>query len=112
MGCKRMGGLNRVSKNIAFRSFADAAELTIDPKPMNHPEDAGVTFQETSLIPHGDAGTFASPIQVPSQHESRFVGYEDPDSHQIRWFELATGHPHYVPDIGLYFQLQYVEPVY
>jgi hypothetical protein len=27
-------------------------------------------------------------------------------------FELASGHPHYVPDIGLYFQLQYVEPVY
>jgi hypothetical protein len=51
---------------------------------------------------------FSSLLQVPSQHDFRFVGYEDPACHQIRWFELQQGHPHYVPDIGLYFQLLYV----
>lgn len=72
-GMKRMSGIgmsmSKVSSRtpmalMSMRSFADAAELTIDEKPMNHPEDQGVTFQETSLIPHGDAGTFASPINV------------------------------------------------
>ena len=114
-GLKRVGGLNKLTmapKNMMMRSFSDAAELTIDQKPRNHPEDMGIVFQETSIVPPGDAGTFACPIDVPSQHESRFVGYEDPDSHMVRWFELTAGHPHYVPDIGLYFQLQYVEPVY
>ena len=61
---------------------------------MNHPEDQGVTFQETSIVPPGDAGTFAAPILVPSQHESRFVGYEDPDSHMIRWYVLTLSLTH------------------
>ena len=47
------------------RSFSDiAAELVIPEKPLNHPEDQGLTFQETAIVPHGDAGTFAAPIQV------------------------------------------------
>mmetsp|Transcript_8363 Transcript_8363/g.11563 ORF Transcript_8363/g.11563 Transcript_8363/m.11563 type:complete len:125 (+) Transcript_8363:21-395(+) len=115
-GLKRVA-LSKASQTavaVPLRAFSNsaAAELTIDQKPLNHPEDQGVVFQETSIVPHGDAGTFAAPILVPSQHESRFVGYEDPDSHMVRWFELSAGHPHYIPDIGLYFQLQYVEPVY
>jgi hypothetical protein len=47
-------------------------------------------------------------VQVPSEFESRFVGYEDPLCHQVRWFELQLGHPHYIADIGLYFQLKHV----
>lgn len=65
-GLKRMGGLNKFT-NPVMRSFSNAidpAELTMDVKPMNHPEDAGVTFQETAIVPHGDAGTFADPILV------------------------------------------------
>ena len=69
-----------------MRSFADHANLTIPEKPhTGHPEDRGVVFQDSAIVPHGDAGTFEDPILVPSQHESRFVGYEDPDSHQVRW---------------------------
>ncbi|CAE7847645.1 unnamed protein product, partial [Symbiodinium microadriaticum] len=66
-----------------------------------------VPFNEQPVIPDGDAGTFDNPIMVPSQHEFRFVGYEDPNCHQVRWFELQYGHLHYLPDIGLYFMLQY-----
>ena len=66
-GLKRMAGVSKLSmapKNMAIRSFADAAELTISQKPLNHPEDEGIVFQETSIVPPGDAGTFAAPIQV------------------------------------------------
>jgi hypothetical protein len=66
-GLKRVGGLNKLTmapKNMMMRSFSDAAELTIDQKPRNHPEDMGIVFQETSIVPPGDAGTFACPIDV------------------------------------------------
>mgnify|MGYP003386520029 CR=1 FL=1 len=64
-GLKRMSGMTKVrAPMMVMRSFADAAELTIEEKPMNHPEDQGIVFQETSIVPHGDAGTFAAPINV------------------------------------------------
>ena len=37
--------------------------------------------------------------------DCRTVGYEDPNSHQIVWFNLSKGPLHYIPDIGLYFKL-------
>jgi hypothetical protein len=44
--------------------------------------------------------------QVPSGADVRAVGYEDPASHQLNWFNLRKGPLHYVPSIGLYFKLQ------
>jgi hypothetical protein len=44
--------------------------------------------------------------QVPSGLSARIVGYEDPNTHAIVWFELNKGPLHYVPDIGLYFKLK------
>ena len=35
----------------------------------------------------------------------RTVGYEDPETHQLVWFNLKRGPLHYVPSIGLYFKL-------
>jgi hypothetical protein len=98
---------------IATRSFSiPAAELTIDEKPMNHPEDQGVTFQETSIVPPGDAGTFAAPILVPSQHESRFVGYEDPDSHMIRWYVLTHSLTHSLTPLNHYWFIDLFSHLY
>jgi len=37
--------------------------------------------------------------------DHRTVGYEDPSSHQLVWFNLHKGPLHYVPDLGLYFKL-------
>jgi len=45
-------------------------------------------------------------LQVPSGLPERTVGYEDPSTHQLVWFNLAKGPLHYVPDIGLYFKLK------
>eukprot|EP00604_Paraphysomonas_vestita_P000918 CAMPEP_0174820286 /NCGR_PEP_ID=MMETSP1107-20130205/4002_1 /TAXON_ID=36770 /ORGANISM="Paraphysomonas vestita, Strain GFlagA" /LENGTH=94 /DNA_ID=CAMNT_0016035297 /DNA_START=216 /DNA_END=500 /DNA_ORIENTATION=+ len=74
---------------------------------MEAEKEGKVAFNEQSIVPEGDQGTFDNPILVPSQYDFRFVGFEDPASHQVQWFELQQGHPHYVPDIGLYFQLQH-----
>ena len=45
-------------------------------------------------------------LQVPSGLAERTVGYEDPSTHQLVWFNLAKGPLHYIPDIGLYFKLK------
>ena len=45
-------------------------------------------------------------MQVPSAMHARTVGYEDPYTHQLVWFNLEKGPLHYIPDIGLYFQLK------
>lgn len=99
-------------------------------------EAAGdVGFNRDPIIPADDAGTKENPIlvifvtwatllnmqhlltcllscqqqqkmQVPSGAHVRAVGYEDPASHQLVWFNLTAGPLHYVPDIGLYFKLK------
>ena len=48
---------------------------------------------------------FLESRQVPSGAHSRPVGYEDPVTHQLVWFNLDKGPLHYVPSIGLYFKL-------
>lgn len=48
-------------------------------------------------------------MQVPSGESCRVVGFEDPMTHQLVWFNLNKGALHYVPDIGLYFKLSPIE---
>lgn len=90
----------------------------------------GVGFNKDPIVPPSNAGTKENPIavstfsnsffleffnqssyqpiynQVPSAHSVRAVGYEDPVTHQLVWFNLSRGPLHYIPDIGLYFQLK------
>jgi hypothetical protein len=51
----------------------------------------------------------SSPLQVPSAYEERQIGYEDPNTHQMVWFNLARGSLHYIPDIGLYFKMKVID---
>lgn len=46
-------------------------------------------------------------FQVPSGEHCRTVGYEDPVSGQVVWFNLTDGPLHFIPDLGLYFKLQH-----
>ena len=72
-------------------------------------EEAGdVGFNNEPIIPASDAGTKENPILVPSGMGERAVGYEDPVTHQLVWFNLGPNKLHYVPDIGLYFKLKAV----
>ncbi len=60
----------------------------------------------SSIIPEANAGTKENPILVPSGTHSRTVGYEDPGTHQLVWFNLDEGPLHFIPDINLHFRLK------
>lgn len=36
----------------------------------------------------------------------RAVGYEDPFTHQMKWFNLNVGEIAFVPEINLYFKIK------
>lgn len=40
---------------------------------------------------------------------SRTIGYENPATHQLLWFDLAEGPLHFIPDINLYFKLKKID---
>jgi hypothetical protein len=70
-------------------------------------EAAGqIGFNRDPIVPASDAGSKENPILVPSGAHSRVVGYEDPVSHQLVWFNLNAGSLHFIPDTGLYFKLK------
>jgi Cytochrome c oxidase subunit Vb len=72
-------------------------------------QDAGgVGFNLEPIIPDAAQGTESNPILVPSREPRRAVGYEDPVSHQLVWFNLYPDKLTYVRDIGLYFKIQRV----
>ena len=47
-----------------------------------------------------------SSLQVPSGMPFRAVGFEDPSTHVLHWFNLTKDKIHYVPSIGLFFKMQ------
>ena len=57
------------------------------------------------ITPEADAGTRENPIIVPSHYAVRTVGFEDPHSTQMWWFNLREGKLFYVEELGLYFKL-------
>eukprot|EP01041_Mallomonas_annulata_P004762 gene4762-9473_t len=63
-------------------------------------------FNRDPIVPPNNAGTKENPILVPSGNHSRVVGYEDPVTHAVVWFNMNAGKLHYVPDIGLYFKIK------
>jgi len=95
------------------RSFSDNTTIPSDKEQQTgrrkeelDAEEAGsVGFNREPIIPPDDAGTRENPILVPSGAHSRVVGYEDPFTHQLVWFELNHGKLHFLPDVGLYFKL-------
>mmetsp|Transcript_5754 Transcript_5754/g.12849 ORF Transcript_5754/g.12849 Transcript_5754/m.12849 type:complete len:80 (-) Transcript_5754:351-590(-) len=69
-------------------------------------EAAGdVGFNRDPIIPPDDAGTIDNPIMVPSGMASRTVGFENPVTHQIQWFNLTRGDLFYVHEIDLFFKM-------
>mmetsp|Transcript_11267 Transcript_11267/g.10897 ORF Transcript_11267/g.10897 Transcript_11267/m.10897 type:complete len:143 (+) Transcript_11267:76-504(+) len=73
---------------------------------MDAKEEGIDLYNSEPIIPAGDAGTRENPIMVPSGMQERAIGYEDPNTHQLVWFNLNKGNLHYIPDIGLYFKMQ------
>ncbi len=64
-----------------------------------------IRFNRDPIVPPHDQGTKANPILVPSFEARRAVGFEEPNSGQLEWFNLDRGYLYFVPHINLYFKL-------
>ena len=107
------------SRNFLFFSRSKEKNL-----PSNEELEAGKSLAEYQaelkgwsvtrnhpIVPDEDAGTRENPIQVPSHYALRTVGFEDPHTAQMWWFNLREGKLCYVEELGLYFNLQRVPDV-
>lgn len=63
-------------------------------------------YNNLGLVPPEGAGTFASPILIPSRLDSRQVGYNDPTTHAVFWFTIHNDeNTYYIKDLGLFFKM-------
>lgn len=63
-------------------------------------------YNELGLVPPEGAGTFKSPILIPSRMDNRVVGYSDPATHTLYWFTIHNdGNTYYIKDLGLFFRM-------
>ena len=66
-------------------------------------------YNELGLVPPEGAGSFKSPILIPSRLDSRVVGYEDPSTHAMFWFTIHNDeNTYYVKDLGLFFRMLHI----
>ncbi|CAM9460794.1 unnamed protein product [Discosporangium mesarthrocarpum] len=63
------------------------------------------SFNRDPIYPPKGSGTKDMPIEVPSEHQERVVGFEHPETHAILWFNMSAGKLHYVSEIDKYFKL-------
>jgi hypothetical protein len=73
-------------------------------------EEANVDgYNDLGLVPPEGTGTFASPILVPSRRAMRQVGYVDPVSHAVFWFNIHNDNStYYIKDLGLFFKMLHI----
>merc|ERR1711966_530781 len=66
-------------------------------------------YNNLGLVPPEGAGTFASPILIPSRMDSRVVGYNDPTTHAVFWFNIQNDeNMYYIKDLGLFFKMLHI----
>ncbi|KAJ1436136.1 hypothetical protein B484DRAFT_358826 [Ochromonadaceae sp. CCMP2298] len=100
-------------KVFAFRAFSEKLTIPVDKEQqigrrkeeMDAEASGDVGFNRDPIIPPDDAGTIDNPIMVPSGMASRTVGFENPVTHQIQWFNLTRGDLFYVHEIDLFFKM-------
>lgn len=73
-------------------------------------EEANIDgYNDLGLVPPVGSGTYASPILVPSRRATRAVGYVDPTSHAVYWFNIHNdGNSYYIKDLGLFFKMLHI----
>lgn len=89
----------------------DMEELGLDTiEDLDELEERNVDgYNDLGLVPPEGTGTFASPILIPSRRSSRVVGYQDPASHAMMWFNIHNdNNTYYVPDVGLFFKMLHI----
>lgn len=66
-------------------------------------------YNNLGLVPPEGAGTFASPILIPSRMDNRVVGYSDPTTHAMFWFTIHNDdNTYYIKDLGLFFKMLHI----
>ena len=66
-------------------------------------------YNDLGLVPPEGSGTFSSPILVPSRRATRAVGYVDPVSHAVFWFNIHNDdNTYYIKDLGLFFKMLHI----
>ena len=66
-------------------------------------------YNNLGLVPPEGAGSFASPILIPSRMDSRVVGYNDPTTHAVFWFTIHNDdNTYYIKDLGLFFKMLHI----
>lgn len=66
-------------------------------------------YNNLGLVPPEGAGTFASPIFIPSREDTRVVGYNDPTTHAVFWFTIHNDkNVYYIKDLGLFFTMLHI----
>jgi hypothetical protein len=66
-------------------------------------------YNDLGLVPPEGAGTFASPILIPSRMDNRVVGYQDPETHAMFWFTIHNdSNTYYIKDLGLFFKMLHI----
>eukprot|EP00611_Tribonema_gayanum_P023237 TRINITY_DN4847_c0_g1_i1.p1 TRINITY_DN4847_c0_g1~~TRINITY_DN4847_c0_g1_i1.p1 ORF type:complete len:151 (-),score=32.19 TRINITY_DN4847_c0_g1_i1:121-507(-) len=93
------------SKLFSFKSDRDIVEEDVAATGQRGEEVRGTFFNDQALMPPAGSGTREKPIEVPSRLDVRTVGYEDPETHAIYWFNLKAGKVHHVTPIDMYFKL-------
>lgn len=66
-------------------------------------------YNNLGLVPPEGAGSFASPILIPSRLDARVVGYSDPTTHAVFWFTIQNDeNTYYIKDLGLFFKMLHI----
>eukprot|EP00541_Cyclophora_tenuis_P015207 CAMPEP_0116572338 /NCGR_PEP_ID=MMETSP0397-20121206/18111_1 /TAXON_ID=216820 /ORGANISM="Cyclophora tenuis, Strain ECT3854" /LENGTH=169 /DNA_ID=CAMNT_0004100637 /DNA_START=35 /DNA_END=544 /DNA_ORIENTATION=+ len=66
-------------------------------------------YNDLGLVPPEGAGTFSSPILIPSRMHNRVVGYQDPETHAMFWFTIHNdNNTYYIKDLGLFFKMLHI----
>lgn len=89
----------------ALKKDLDALGLDA-PEDLDEMEEEQAGFQESGLTPPENAGTYANPILIPSRLHERVVGYTDPVTHAVFWFNIQDdGNVYFIKDLGLFFKM-------
>jgi hypothetical protein len=89
----------------------DLDELGVDNiEELDELEDANTEgYNDLGLVPPEGTGTYASPILIPSRRSTRAVGYVDPVSHAVFWFNINNDdNSYYIKDLGLFFKMLHI----
>lgn len=66
-------------------------------------------YNNLGLVPPEGAGSYTSPILIPSRMDSRVVGYTDPTTHALFWFTVHNDdNTYYIKDLGLFFKMLHI----